>query len=94
MSIGNVELAFYTGQFTRDETSGVDLLLVGDISQSKLTKFIKELETQEGKEIRFTVIPLDEFNYRQQINDRFLSVVLASKKQILVDKHGLINREK
>ena len=94
MSIGNVELAFYTGQFTRDETSGVDLLLVGDISQSKLTKFIKELETQEGKEIRYTVIPLDEFNYRQQINDRFLSVVLASKKQILVDKRGLINKEK
>src|SRR5690606_1246885 len=53
-TLGNIELALYTGQFTRDETSGIDFLLVGDINQSKLTKFIADLEKQEGKEIRYT----------------------------------------
>src|SRR3989344_1834717 len=29
-SIGNIDLVIYTGQFTRDETSGIDILIVGD----------------------------------------------------------------
>lgn len=89
-SLGNVEVALYTGQFTRDETSGVDVLIVGDLNQHALQKFITELEAQEGKEIRYTVMPTQEFNYRRQIKDRFISTVLESKKQILVDKNGIL----
>lgn len=89
-TLGNVELAIYTGQFTRDETSGVDFLLVGDVNPTKLTKFIAELEQQEGKEIRYALMPPDEFRYRQQVNDRFLMLVMDSKKQVIVDKHGIL----
>lgn len=86
-ALGNVELAFYTGQFTRDESSGTDIVIVGDVNQAKLNRFMAELEEHEGKELRFTVMPLQEFRYRQQVNDRFLSLVMGSKKQILIDKH-------
>ncbi len=89
-SLGNVELAIYTGQFTRDEASPVDILIVGDVNQTKLNHFIEELEKQEGKELRYAVMPLSEFTYRRQVNDRFLSDVLLSKKQILIDKHHLL----
>ncbi len=93
LALGNVELALYTGQFTRDETSGIDFLLVGDINQAKLTRFIHGLEVQEGKEIRYAVMPMSEFKYREQINDRFLAVVLSSKKQTLLDKNNLLAKE-
>lgn len=93
-SLGNVQLAIYTGQFTRDETSGTDLLIVGDVNQTKLSKFITELEEQEGKELRFTVMSPQEFKYRQQVNDRFLGLVLDAKKQILVDKQKLFTNKK
>lgn len=89
-SLGNVDLALYTGQFTRDESSGVDLLVVGDINQHALQKFVRELEEQEGKEIRFTIMSSQEFDYRRQIKDRFIDTVLASKKQVLVDKNGIL----
>lgn len=89
-SLGNVELALYTGQFTRDETSGIDILIVGDINQTKLSKFIAQLEAQEGKELRFTVMAAGEFKYRRQVKDRFLSLVLSSKHQVLIDKHHLL----
>jgi hypothetical protein len=89
-SLGNVEIAVYTGQFTRDDSSGVDVLIVGDINQHALQKFITELEAQEGKEIRYTVMPSQEFNYRQQIKDRFISTVLGAKKQVLIDKNGIL----
>lgn len=88
--LGNVELALYTGQFTRDETSGTDLLIVGDVNQTKLAKYIAELEQQEGKELRYTVMAPQEFRYRHRVNDRFLSLVLASKKQILIDKNRVL----
>jgi predicted transcriptional regulator len=89
-TLGNVEVALYTGQFTRDETSGIDILIVGDLNQHALQKFITELEGQEGKEIRYTVMPPQEFNYRRQIKDRFISTVLGSKKQIIIDKNGIL----
>lgn len=90
-SLGNVELALYTGQFTRDETSGIDMLVVGDVNQNKLQKFVMELEGQEGKNIRYTLFTLEEYNYRDQIHDRFLDSIKSAKKQILVDKQHLLS---
>jgi hypothetical protein len=88
--LGNVEVALYTGQFTRDESSGIDLLIVGDVNQHAMQKFVTELEAKEGKEIRFTVMSVQEFGYRRQIKDRFIDTVLSSKKQTLVDKNGIL----
>lgn len=90
LNIGNVELALYTGQFTRDETAGIDLLIVGNVNQNKLQKFVSELEAKEGKDIRYTVFSTDDFRYREQIHDRFIDAVKSAKKQVLVDKHGLL----
>ena len=89
-ALGNVELAIYTGQFTRDESSGVDFLLVGDVNQNALAKFITELESSEGKEIRYTLMTPVEFEYRRQIRDRFIIKVLESKKQVLIDKQNVL----
>lgn len=89
-ALGNVEVALYTGQFTRDESSGIDALIVGDINQHALQKYMAELEAQEGKEIRYTVMPSQEFNYRRQIKDRFITTVLSSKKQVLIDKNSIL----
>lgn len=86
---GRVELAILTGQFTRDELSGIDLLIVGDISQSKLANFIDELEKTEKKELRYTVMSLDNYQYRVQINDRFISNVLSAKKQVIINSQNL-----
>lgn len=88
--LGNVELALYTGQFTRDDTAGIDVLIVGDVNPTKLNKFIEELEAKEGKEIRYTLMSLNDYRYRETVNDRFLSNVKAAKKQVLVDKHNVL----
>ena len=89
-ALGRVELAFLTGVFTRDSMAGIDLLIVGEVNQAKMNKFISELENEEGKEVRYTVMPTSNFKYRQQINDRFINNVLASKKQIIINSQTLI----
>src|SRR5690349_2666883 len=35
-ALGHLELVIYTGQFTRDESSGIDILIVGDVNQNAL----------------------------------------------------------
>jgi hypothetical protein len=90
-SIGNIEIAFLTGQFTRDETASIDLLIVGDVNHTKLEKYISDLEKTEGKEIRYSVMTKKDFDYRQQVKDRFITNVLQNKRQVLIDKHKVLN---
>lgn len=89
-TLGNVELAIFTGQFTRDDKSGVDFLIVGEVNQNALHKYIADLETQEGKDIRYAHMNSQEFEYRRQIKDRFITTVLESKKQVLLDKNNIL----
>ncbi len=89
-SLGNVDLLLYTGQFTRDETPGIDLLIVGNTNAHAVQKFVNELEEREGKELRYTVMSLEDFRYRQQIKDRFITNIISSKKQTVIDSRGLL----
>lgn len=88
--LGKVDLALLTGQITRDDRSGVDALFVGDINPTQVAKYVAELEEKEGLELRYTVMTTDEFAYRQEVNDRFLSLVLESKYQVLLDKNHVV----
>lgn len=90
-ALGKVELVVYTGQFTRDERAGIDILIVGNVNTNALEKFIAELEQREGKELRYAIMKLDDFRYRLQIKDRFASGIIEAKKQVLVDTEGLLN---
>lgn len=91
--LGKVDLALLTGQFTRDETAGIDLLVVGDVNARAMEKYVAELEAKESKEIRYAVMGTDTFRYRRQINDRFITKVMEAKKQILTDKENLLGEE-
>ncbi|MDQ3123273.1 MAG: transcriptional regulator [bacterium] len=93
LALGNVELALYTGQFTRDELSGIDMLIVGDVNLTKLQKFMSTLELKEKKQIRYVTMNPSEFNYRRQVKDRFITNVLAAKKQVLIDKLSVTEEE-
>ena len=89
-AVGHIDLAVYTGQFTRDETAGIDFLVVGDVNPNALQKYVDELEVRENKTIRYTTMSLPDFLYRQQIRDRFATAIAQSKKQVLVDLHNLL----
>lgn len=88
--LGNVELAILTGQFTRDESSGIDLLVIGNVNENQVAKYVAELESKEGKEIRYVILSLQEYEYRRDIKDRFIISVIESKKQVLIDKNDIL----
>ncbi len=89
-AIGHVDLAVYTGQFTRDNSAGVDFLVVGEVNPNALQKYVAELEARDNKTLRYAVMSLPDFQYRQQIRDRFAMAISKAKKQVLVDNLGLL----
>jgi predicted transcriptional regulator len=91
-SIGHIELLIYTGQFTRDDSTGVDILIVGDVNKNALSKYIEDLEKKENKSLRYTVMNLSDFKYRKQIRDRFTQEIDKAKKQIVIDEHYLFSQ--
>lgn len=93
-ALGKVELVIYTGQFTRDDRAGIDLLIAGNVNTNALDKFIAELEAKEGKELRYTVMSPSDFTYRRQIKDRFVMGIIEAKKQVVMDKLGLLETQK
>ena len=88
-SIGKVKLLVLTGIFVNNPSSLIDILIVGKVNKIKLTKLIRELEVELGKEINFTIFDSQEFKYRRDITDIFLYGVLDSKKLVVIDEIGL-----
>lgn len=84
--VGNVRLVVFTGQFTRDESTGVDILIVGDVNHAAVDHLVAEFEAAEKKELRYSIFSTDEFKYRKQVNDRFVANLLLAKKIIHIDK--------
>lgn len=90
--LGAVELAFLSGEFTRDELSPVDILIVGDVNRTRLRKFISSLEKEEGRDLKYSAIDSDEFDYRVDVHDRFITNALNSKKTVLIDDRNLFTK--
>ncbi len=87
--LGAVDLLIYMGSFTQDTITGIDVLVVGDVNKTQVHNFIADLEDEEGREIKYAVMPTDEFKYRRDVNDKFITMVDAARKTVIHDPHGL-----
>ena len=85
-ALGAVDLALLSGIFVRMPQTPVDMLIVGDVNRNKLEKLVKELEEEEGEDLRYTVLGREEYDYRMSLHDRFLTTVLESKHTVVVDR--------
>lgn len=89
-ALGNVELLVLGGAFTRDATAPVDVLVVGDVNEAALNNYISELENSLDSEIRYAAFTVSEFDYRKQINDKFITKMLESKLAVKIDKNSQV----
>lgn len=83
--LGKIKFLMLTGFFIDNAHSKTDLLIVGNIDRSKLKRMIKKMECNFEQQIRYTVMTSQEFNYRNQITDKFLFEVMEGRKIVLID---------
>lgn len=71
---------------------GVDLLIVGDDRTKKLTHWAEVVEKKEGKPLNYVIMSLDDFQYRLNVKDRFVSEVLEMSILEKIDPEGILAR--
>jgi hypothetical protein len=95
--LGRVKLAIISGIFLNTENDLVvqenipaDLFLVADdVNKRKLQLFLKSLEAEVGKEIKFGLMDKEEFDYRFGMFDRFVRVLLEGPHEKIINKLGI-----
>ena len=90
---GNIAGLAYSGAFTRDSNAPVDVMIIGDVPVSRAEAAVAELEKQEGRELRYAVMELEEWQYRKQINDKFWLQVVDSKNLVIIDTDKLFEQK-
>jgi hypothetical protein len=83
---GNIIGIAYSGVYTRDESAGVDILIIGNAVVSKIESVVASLEKEKNRELRYAVIEPDEWKYRRQVRDKFWLQFMGAKMQIVLDK--------
>ena len=89
-SLTGARLAVLAGVLVKGSGSSVDLLLVGDISATKLKNVIKQIEKVEARELNYTVLSYDEFYYRLSVRDKFITEILNGKHTVLLDSDNIL----
>ncbi|KKS05696.1 MAG: Transcriptional regulator [candidate division WWE3 bacterium GW2011_GWF2_41_45] len=85
--LGNITYAILSRSYLRGRQStalDVDLFIVGTVDQTEFDKVIKENETVTGREINYSVMDDEEFNYRKRTNDQFIMKILSQSRAMLI----------
>ena len=96
-NLGRIRLAIISGIFlsTGDDNSGngnsvADLFIVGDdINRKRLRTFLASLEAEVGREVRFSLMDKEEFEYRFGMFDRFVRVMLENPHEKIINRLGI-----
>ncbi len=85
-SIGHVLYAVLTGYFTNVPEAKTDIFIVGTVNRLKLRRLVRRFQRELDHDLRYTVMSKKEYQYRNDITDRFLYDILENRKMLLVDK--------
>lgn len=85
-SVGQISYLALTGIFTDIEDAQTDILIVGKVNRIKLRKLINKFSRELDKRIRFTIMTKKEFEYRNDLTDKFLYHIMEHKKIVVTDK--------
>lgn len=94
--IGKVSFVMFSGKFARGKDrkkdDEVDILVVGDIVLPELATLIRIEESKRGKEINYTVMSREEYDFRKKRRDPFLLGILSgSRIMIIGDEDDLVS---
>lgn len=92
--LGRIKYAMVSGDFARNlENNGekVDLLVVGVVVLPELSLIIKKEEERKKREINYTIMSEEEFNFRKSRRDPFISSIIHGSRVMLIgDEESLV----
>lgn len=92
--LGKLKYVMLSGKFARGlvhKADDVDLLLVGTVVLPELTQIIRAEEGRRGREINYTVMTEEEFNFRKSRHDPFIDgIITGSRIMVIGDEEELV----
>ncbi len=90
--LGDIQYVCLSGYFTGVADAPTDILIVGDVNETRLEGFIKRIEHQLDQELSYTPMTRNEFKYRLNFNDIFLrSIFQKPYKELLNNLEESLN---
>lgn len=87
---GKIRLIVISGAFVKNWDSRLDILIVGDeVRQASLTRTLKAIEADMGRELRVAFLTTPDFKYRIGVYDKLIRDVLDYPHKVLLDRVGL-----
>lgn len=95
--LGTIKFVMFSGKFVstdQSKRSDVDILIVGDVVLQELESLMNEEEEKIGREISYSVLSADEFEFRKQRRDPFLMEVLyGTRVMVIGNEEDLVERK-
>lgn len=92
--LGKIKFAMFSGRYVRKikkSPEEVDLMIVGTIVLPELALLVRNEEARLNSEINYTAMTEDEFKFRKQRNDPFLSSIMGgSRVMIIGDEEAMV----
>jgi len=87
---GKIKHVTVAGVFIQNDDSRIDLLVVGDsIQANKIKSTISLMESEIGRQLRYSVLDTTDFKYRMGICDRLVRDIFDFPHKVLIDKIGV-----
>lgn len=83
---GRIFLLVLTGFFVGQEGATTDILIIGSVNRLKLERLMRTFQERFDREIHYTVMTKQEFEYRHSLTDRFLYAILSGPIITVIDK--------
>ncbi|MBI3120413.1 MAG: winged helix-turn-helix transcriptional regulator [Candidatus Kerfeldbacteria bacterium] len=85
-SVGKIQKLILTGIFTGVPNPKTDVLIVGTIAKNRIQDVMKDFGKSFGRDINYTVMTPNEYQYRKDITDKFLYYILENKHNVMIDE--------
>lgn len=89
---GRIQYLALMGYFTDDDSSVIDLFIIGTVPKKHLKELLEEFNKQFGRELRYTLMKASEYQYRREVTDKFLFTILNGKQVVVIDKLNINNK--
>ncbi len=81
-----IKLLILSGIFTGDTNALTDILIIGKINKKHFIKELELLENDLNKEVNYTIMDEDEYQYRLDIHDIFLYKLRKNKNLEIINQ--------
>lgn len=87
---GKIKMIVLSGVFIQNETSRIDVMVVGDsLNRGAIDRIVKWIESEVGKELAYAVFTTQDFSYRLGLRDKFIRDVLDYPHEKILNKLGV-----